>query len=220
MEYIYEQAHEIQCKNLKKNVPIQQILEGVKTDKEINIVTKNMETNKIFISYSSDDRELQHSFAQRLKIYLASAKHKYETVWTDVAIPVGGDWNTEIQTALKQSNIGILLVSPMFLGSKYCMGDEFRQMLDRRKTEGYTIVPIKLRECHFQNIEELAKIQFVRTYKSEYGVTNFGEEGMLMPFDELADIPNPSKFHLNKYLLKVTEAIDNAIALKLHQQKS
>jgi GTPase SAR1 family protein len=210
-EYIDENAPEIQCKNLKRNVPIQQLLHGIKPESEIKLITKNMETNKIFICYSGDDRELRQIFEQRLKIYLASAKNKFDTVWSDIDIIVGREWNDQIQTALAQSNIGILLVSSMFLGSEYCIGNELRQMLERCKKDGYKIIPVLLRDCNFKNNAELAKLQFVKTLKNEYGVTDPGEEGLLMPFDELVDIPNPSKLHLNKYLLKVTDAIDKAI---------
>jgi hypothetical protein len=176
----------------------------IKTDRIIS-------TNNIFISYSSIDRNLRQIFEQRLKVYLASAKNRFGTVWSDVEIPVGGDWNKEIQKALQESNIGILLVSPSFLGSKYCMGDEFKQMLDRRKSEGYTIVPVLLRECNFQNIEDLETIQFVKTYQGEYDVADLLKKDKLMPFDELAEIPVPKERLLNRYFLKVSAAIDHSV---------
>jgi len=178
---------------------------------QVKATAANISTNRIFISYSSDDRDLCQIFEQRLRKYLTSAKNKIEKVWSDVEILVGSDWNNEIQRALDLSDIGILLVSPMFLGSNYGMA-EFHQMMERRKSEGYKIVPVLLRECNFQNNEELGQIQFVKTYKSEYGITNLLEEGKLIPFDELVDIPNPNKLYLNKYFLKVTDAIDKAIS--------
>ena len=210
MEYIEENAHEIQCKNLKRNVPIQQLLDGIKPESEIKLISKNMETNKIFISYSSNDRDLRLVFEQRLKVYLASAKNKFDMVWSDVQIPVGADWNTQIQTALDQSNIGILLVSPMLFGSNYGMF-EFGQMLEKRKLEGYTIVPVLVRNCNFQNNEELKAIQFVKTYQSEYDVTDLILKNQLMPFDKLVEVDKPNERLLNEYFLKVTDAIDKAI---------
>ena len=141
---------------------------------------------------------------------MKSAKYKYDSLWSDVEIPVGGDWNEVIQSELNQSNIGILLVSPKFLGSEYGLL-EFRQMLERRKSEGYTIVPVLLRNCNFQNSEELKKIQFVKTYQSEYDVTDLLTKNELMPFDKLADIEKPSERLLNEYFLKVSNAIDKAV---------
>lgn len=60
-------------------------------------------------------------------------------------------------------------------------------------------------------MDELEKIQFVKTYQSEYDVTDLLLKNKLMPFDELADIPKPQERLLNKYFLKVTAAIDKAV---------
>lgn len=198
------------CKIGKQRVPIDKLLHEVYATDEV-FSKKGMTSNKIFISYSTAERYLRQIFEQRLKVYLTGATHKFGTIWSDVEIPVGGDWNDEIQKALNQSNIGILLVSQSFLGSRYCMGDEFKQMLDRRKSEGYTIVPVLFRECSFQNNEDLKSIQFVKTYQSEYDVTDLLKKEKLMPFDELADVPVPQDRLLNKYFLKVAAAIDRAM---------
>ena len=149
-------------------------------------------------------------FEERIKGYLRSAKYKYDTVWSDVEIPVGGDWNEVIQSALHQSSIGILLVSPMFLSSEYGLL-ELKQKLERRKSEGYTIVPVLARKCNFQNNNELKDIQFVKTYQSEYGVTNLVDKNELMPFDNLVEVDKPNERLLNEYFLKITNAIDKAI---------
>jgi len=167
-------------------------------------------TNKIFISYSSDDRDLRQIFEMRLKPYLQSTRNKFDNIWTDKQIPIGSSWNDEIQQALTESNIGILLVSPMFLGSQYSMGDELKKMLERREN-GYLIVPVILRECNFTNIPELSSIQFFKTYQSEYEVTDLNRTNKLMPFDELAEVPNPNRKLLNRYFLKLANTIDYAI---------
>ncbi len=178
------------------------------------MVDKNS-PNKIFISYSSKDRELREIFEEHLKVHLASATFNYEIVWSDVEIPAGVNWHNEIQSALQTSNIGILLVSPRFLGSKYCTGDEFRQMLDRQESERYHIIPVLLRECNFQNNGALKATQFVKTYQSEYGVNDPLKKNKLMPFDELVEIDKPNERLLNKYFLKITNAIDTAISTKV-----
>ena len=201
----------VECDKSFEMVSVQELLDEIFMEKVIIKTDIIMSTNNIFISYSSIDRNLRQIFEQRLKVYLASAKNRFGTVWSDVEIPVGGDWNYEIQQALQESNIGILLVSPSFLGSKYCMGDEFKQMLERRKSEGYTIIPVLLRECSFQNNEDLKAIQFVKTYQSEYDVADLLKKDKLMPFDELAEIPEPQERLLNRYFLKVSAAIDRAV---------
>ncbi|MEI7726922.1 MAG: COR domain-containing protein [Bacteroidota bacterium] len=198
------------CKIGKQRVVIGKLLHEVYTSDEMSN-KKGMITNKIFISYSSADRNLRQIFEQRLKVHLASAKYKYDTVWSDVEIPAGSDWNEKIQTALNQSNIGILLVSQQFLGSRYCMGVEFKEMLDRRKSEGYIIIPVLLQKCNFQNNAELNKKQFVQTSKSECGITDKSGKNELMPFDKILNIKDKYGTILNEYFLKVTAAIDEAI---------
>lgn len=164
----------------------------------------------IFISYSSADRNLRKILQARLEIYLRSTKNSYNPIWSDIEIQIGSDWNNEIQNALSNSNIGILLISPMFLGSRYAMGEELDNMLKRRQN-GYLLIPILLRECNFHFNKDLASIQFYKTYKSEYDVTDLLEKNKLMPFDELVEITNPNERLLNKYFQKLANNIDNAV---------
>ena len=165
---------------------------------------------KIFISYSSLDRDLRKVFEQRLKIHLSSVKNKFYDVWSDVELTVGSNWNDKILTALKQSNIGILLVSPMLLGSNYGML-EFEQMLELRISEGYKIVPVLARKCNFRNKPELAELHFIKTYQSEYGVTDVNFKDQLMPLDKLLLINDQYDTYLNSYFELVADAIDKTI---------
>jgi len=198
-------------------IEIKSILEININNKELVYVMEDYVINnivKIFISYSSADRYLREIIQDRLDIYLRSAQNNYETVWTDKEIPMGGDWNEVIQDALTNSNMGILLVSPMFLGSKYSMGEELKIMLERRKTEGYLIIPVLLRECNFYNNKDLSSMQFFKTHQSEYDVNDLLRKDKLMPFDELADISNPSERLLNKYFQKFANEIDRAVLIR------
>ncbi|WXA23210.1 toll/interleukin-1 receptor domain-containing protein [Bernardetia sp. MNP-M8] len=147
----------------------------------------------------------------RLKVYLQGAKNKYETIWSDVELKVGDDWNKEIQDALNESTVGILLVSPDFLASEYCTGEELTIMLDKQKNENYLIVPILLRDCSFGNNDTLKKMQLFKTYKNEYDVEDLNEINDLMPFEDLADIPKPQARLLNKYFKKLAKEIDDAV---------
>jgi internalin A len=208
------QEKTIFCKIGKQRIAIQNLLfevynnDGISKDEKTN--RNEISANKIFISYSSDDRKLFQIFEERLNKFLKSANCHYDIAWSDKLIPTGGDWNNVIQTALQKSKIGILLVSPMFLGSKNCM-DEFEQMYERRKTEGFTIIPVLLRKSNFQSNDKLKNIQFVKTYKSEYGVTDKAEKDELMPFDKLLDMRDPYDTYFSDYFLKITNAIDQAI---------
>ncbi len=155
--------------------------------------------------------KLREYFEQRLKVYLVSTKHKFGDIWSDVAIPAGSDWNDEIGTALERSDIGILLVSQSFLGSKYCMGEEFRRMIEKRKSEGYTIIPVLLRECNFHLQDELNRIQFVKITHDDMEINDPVNKTRLVPFDKLMVLDDPYDYKMNKYFLALAKAIDNAV---------
>lgn len=205
-EYFTKSHSNISSLKITGNINEQQ---GNQNEKNI---TKEMDNDslKLFVAYSSADRNLCNIIKNRLDIYLFSAQNNYKTIWTDREIPIGGDWSDVIQQELFLSNIGILLVSPMLLGSKYSMSTEFKNMLIQRKTKGYIIIPILLRDCNFNNNTDLVSIQFFRTYQSEYDVTDILRKDKLMPFDELAEIPEPNERLLNKYFQKLANEIDKA----------
>jgi hypothetical protein len=84
-------------------------------------------------------------------------------------------------------------------------------MLERRKSEGYKIIPILLRECNFHHHDELQNIQFVKTYQNEYNITHPLSRDTLMPFDKLINHDDPFLYLQNLYFLKIAQAIDEAV---------
>ncbi|WP_375561516.1 COR domain-containing protein [Bernardetia sp. OM2101] len=186
------------------------LIEEAKNKKNTTVMNEKKPL-KIFISYCSYDRKLRQTMENRLKVYLQGAKNDYETIWSDVELKVGDDWDKEIQDALNESTIGILLVSPDFLASEYCTGEELTIMLDKQENEDYLIVPILLRDCSFGNNEILKKMQLFKTYKNEYDIEDLNEINDLMPFEDLADIPKPQARLLNKYFKKLAQEIDDAV---------
>ena len=163
----------------------------------------------IFVSYCSKDRKLRQLFVERLKVHLATAQNKYST-WVDVEISIGGSWSGEIEEALNKSEVGILLISPDFLASDFINREELPNMLQRREENGYLVVPVLLSDCPFWNNKALGAMQFFKTYKSEYGVTDMLEENELMPFDELVEMGQ--KRLVNAYIAKLAEQIDKAVS--------
>jgi internalin A len=196
---------------------IEGVLENRGTTKKISKIEQQMQTPiNIFISYSSADRKLREIIEKELKVHLKSSKYRYQEIWTDKEIAIGDDWNTEIQDALKISDIGILLVSPKFLGSQYCSEDELKIMLDKRQNEGYLIVPILIRECNFSNNAKLKAMQFFKTYQSEYEITDLLERDKFMPFDKLVSIKDVDERDrlLNTYFVKLVKELDFALDKK------
>ncbi len=86
---------------------------------------------KIFISYSHQDREWMTAIKSALSPYVSS------NLWDDSAIQPGDVWAEEIDAALAQTRIALLLVSKGFLSSSYILNSELPYFL--QKAEHYSV---------------------------------------------------------------------------------
>ena len=74
---------------------------------------------KVFVSYARANKELAVRFLTRFRQQVSASKRYAYAFWRDTQILVGENWNVEIQDALNPCDIGLLLISPAFLGSQY-----------------------------------------------------------------------------------------------------
>jgi predicted nucleotide-binding protein len=73
-----------------------------------------MARTKAFLSYSHQDG----AWRDRLMTHLAILERRELIhVWADTRINVGETWQTEIENALRESRVAILLISPAFLAA-------------------------------------------------------------------------------------------------------
>ena len=93
-----------------------------------------------FFSYSRDDDEDSHNalstirelIQNELRARLGRSRQSLR-LWQDQeAIAPGSMWESEINTAVKQSVFFIPIITPRVINSKYC-GVEFKRFLDREK---------------------------------------------------------------------------------------
>lgn len=80
-----------------------------------------MQKTKIFISYSHKDEAWKETIVAALLRYI---KSKNILIWEDRQIKAGAYWEEEINKAIDQANIAILLVSPDFLESSFILEKE------------------------------------------------------------------------------------------------
>lgn len=78
-----------------------------------------------FVSYAHADQRPADLFLQRLTEQLAPSKRYAYTLWRDTELLVGERWHDEIQQALAACQLGLLLISPAFLASKYITQQEW-----------------------------------------------------------------------------------------------
>ena len=101
---------------------------------------------KFFVSYSRRNKSLAGRFLDKFCEIVAPSKRYAYDFWRDSRILVGTEWHTEIQEALAQCNLGLILISPAFLGSKYITKHELPNFIgDQAKP----VIPVMLQPIDF-----------------------------------------------------------------------
>lgn len=116
---------------------------------------------RFFTSYARADEALADDLVQRLQQQMTPSRAYEHTHWRDTAILVGERWLNEIVEAINACHIGLLLVSPAFLGSSTIDREELPRLIGE---PGKPIVPIMLRTVSFErhDLKGLAEYQIYR----------------------------------------------------------
>jgi hypothetical protein len=143
---------------------------------------------RVFISYSHNDRNWRDALEMHLKPYL----HDGSIVgWSDRNIAPGSDWFKEIQAALMNSNVAILLVSPSFIASDFIRKHELGPLLKEAEQGG-------------------VKIMWVAIYASSYKQTALEKyQAVLDPSKPLANI---TKAKRDQAWVKICEEIHKVVS--------
>ena len=83
---------------------------------------------------------------------------KWINVWTDNQIKVGESWEKEINCALSESKVAVLLISPLFLSSKFIWREEIPIIMKHRE-EGMLVIPLIIKPCAWQLEHDLEQLQ-------------------------------------------------------------
>lgn len=98
----------------------------------------------VFISYSHRDQ----AALGRLLTHLAPLRSEgLIDTWHDRQILAGERIDTEIDRELESCDLFLLLVSPDFLASDYCVNREMRRALERHRDGATHVVPIIVEPC-------------------------------------------------------------------------
>jgi tetratricopeptide (TPR) repeat protein len=108
-----------------------------------------------FISYSHKDEEEKEKLLSHLGVL---GKAGLIDLWSDDRIGAGGDWKQEIDEAMAQAKVAILLVSANSLTSDFILDEEVPTLLQRRESEGVTVFPVIAKACAWETVEWLAKM--------------------------------------------------------------
>ena len=99
---------------------------------------------KVFISYSHKDE----AALERLHTHLAVLRRDGRIdEWFDREILAGGEIGAEVAERLESSGLFLMLVSPDFLASDYCVEREMERALERHRSDDARVIPIVVEPC-------------------------------------------------------------------------
>jgi len=104
-------------------------------------ISLKKERNKVFISYSHEDKQWLKRLQTMLKPLIRS---QIIDLWDDTQIPVGKNWLEAITSALEAAKVAVLLVSPDFLASDFIANEELPIFLNAERKGGLKIVVIHI----------------------------------------------------------------------------
>jgi len=109
----------------------------------------------VLISYSHKDEAEKDALLDHLGVL---RQHGLINPWSDDRIQGGSDWEQEIRKALAQARVAILLISVNFLTSDFILNKEVPRLLERRESEGVTVIPVIAKACAWKRVDWLAKM--------------------------------------------------------------
>lgn len=113
---------------------------------------------RVFISYSHKDNQA----LDRLHVHLASLRRqKLISQWYDRDILAGDVLDDEISTELERAELFLLLVSPDFIASDYCVERELERAIERHDEGSARVVPIIIEPCDWASMPRLRRLKAV-----------------------------------------------------------
>ncbi len=119
--------------------------------------------NKIFVSYSHKDADWLERLSLQLKPYLRQAESDLD-LWDDRRIQPGGQWETEIETALQAAGVAVVLVSANFLGSSFVADKELPVIINAARKGDLRLIWLYLSPAGYE-MTPLAEFQAVHDTK-------------------------------------------------------
>lgn len=111
---------------------------------------------QVFVSYCHKDSEWKDRLLTQLGVLVQNGM---VATWDDQCIRIGDDWRPQIEKAIRNAEVAILLVSAHFLASKFIMEVEVPELLSRRAEGTLNIFPIIVTPCNWQQVDWLSKMQ-------------------------------------------------------------
>ncbi|MBW8874303.1 MAG: toll/interleukin-1 receptor domain-containing protein [Acidobacteria bacterium] len=96
---------------------------------------------KVFVSYSHRDEKALEQLQRFLR---PLERDGLLTAWADTRLETGDDWKKEIDQALAEATVALLLISQDFLNSRFITEEEVPRVLAREASGKMTVLPVFL----------------------------------------------------------------------------
>lgn len=145
---------------------------------EKNEVSEMAKRTKIFISYSHKDRD----WLQRIQTHLKVLENEGIAieVWDDTKIKAGKKWEKEIQSALCNSKIALLLITTNFLASSFISKNELPPLLKAAENGGTKIIPLIVKPSRFERNKNLSQYQAINCPNRPLVNLSEGEQDVIL----------------------------------------
>lgn len=120
---------------------------------EDELILKNgmyLSRDQIFISYSHSD---DSKYLDKLRTHLKPMERNHKiSIWDDRSIKPGKEWKNEIQEAIDNAKVAILMVSANFIASDFIANSELPPILDAAADkDGITIIWLPVSSCAYED---------------------------------------------------------------------
>ena len=106
-----------------------------------------MSRDQVFISYSHKDKKWRDELDTQLKPYVRDGSI---ISWSDQQIAPGSQWFTEIESALANTKVAVLLVTPYFLASDFIHEHELGPLLKQAEQGGVKVLWVPIRDSAYK----------------------------------------------------------------------
>ncbi len=113
-----------------------------------------MARTKVFVSYSREDAAWLSKVKQHLAVLERSDLLE---LWADSRFAAGANWEDEIETALSNAKVAVLLISPAFLASEFIWKREMSR-IEAHTAQGMTTLPLIIKPCAWRLEGFLARL--------------------------------------------------------------
>jgi hypothetical protein len=154
---------------------------------------------KIFVSYSHKDER----WLDELRTHLTALDDVLD-VWDDTRLAPGKRWRPQIETALAEARVALLLVSPDFLASSFIKDHEVPALLDAADAEGVPLLYVYVRP----SLAERRQYAYTDTATGEPRVLTLPEfQGLNSPDEALSTLKKPQR---EQRLVEIARRIQDA----------